>query len=109
MAIDISSETLLSMGQAARKFPPYRQNRPVNPSTIWRWICDGVKLRDGTVVRLEGVRCGDRWLTSQEAIARFIDAQTPNLDGERIATPVTGACRNKVAQKAGEQLQRLGF
>jgi hypothetical protein len=53
----ITSEVLsgsgLSLSQAARRFPPYRGSRPVVPSTIFRWIADGVRVPGGPRVRLE--------------------------------------------------------
>jgi hypothetical protein len=74
----ILSETTLSLAQAAARLPSFRLGKPVNASTVWRWINDGVKLPDGTTVRLEAVRLAGRWLTSAEALARFADAQTPH-------------------------------
>jgi hypothetical protein len=108
MDIDFHSETILTLGQAAGLFPPYREGRPVNPSTIFRWIVKGVKRWDGTVVYLGGVRCGDRWLTSREAVARFIEMQTPDVAGKRPLPPTTNG-RKRAAIKAGERLTKLGI
>jgi hypothetical protein len=69
-------ETLVTLSQSARRVPGYRRDAPTNPSTIWRWITSGVALPDGTRIRMEAVRCGNRWLTSAEALARFVEAQT---------------------------------
>src|SRR5262249_46280993 len=99
---------LLSLAQAARRFPPYRLGRPVSPSTIWRWINDGVELPDGSIVRLDGVRVAGRWLTSAEAIVRFIEAQMPDLDKPRSPLP-TPTKRKKAAEKAGKRLEKLGI
>src|SRR5262245_46496679 len=77
LPVDIRREELLSLPQAARRFPPFRQDRPVNPSTVWRWISAGVKLPGGRRIRLGAIRLSGRWLTSVEAIERFITAQTP--------------------------------
>jgi hypothetical protein len=111
LPVDIRTEQLLSLPQAARRFPPYRQDRPVNPSTVWRWISAGVKLPDGRRVKLGAVRLSGRWLTSVEAIERFIAAQTPDLDaGVPASTPPprTSGQRRRVAEKAGEELERMG-
>jgi hypothetical protein len=107
--IDINAERVISLGQGARKFPSYREGRPVHPTTLYRWITDGVKLRDGSVVRLEGVRCGDRWLTSEEAIVRFIERQTPDLSTPRQAHGPSTASRERAAQRAGKQLEQIGI
>src|SRR4051794_22312667 len=92
-ASDVTREILegsgLSMSQAARRFPSYRQDRPVNASTIWRWIVDGVRLPDGSRVRLEAVRVSGRWLTSVQALARFVNRQTPTFDAEAVSTART--------------------
>jgi hypothetical protein len=51
-------------------------------------VVEGVRLPSGRVVRLEAVRVGQRWLTTAEAVQRFIEDQTPRLDGtESAATP----------------------
>lgn len=76
MGINLNSEQLLSFGQAARRLPPFRADRPVSPVTLWRWATRGVRRDDGTRVLLEAVRLGERWITSAEALQRFAVALT---------------------------------
>jgi len=95
----------LSLPQAAKRFPPYRQNRPVAPSTIFRWIRDGVVLPSGERLHLEAVRHSGRWLTSEQALARFISAQTPQLDVDPVPAPRSASARCKEAQRAGRELE----
>jgi hypothetical protein len=106
---EVISGSGLSLSQAARRFPPYRESRPVAPSTIFRWIVSGVIVRDGRRVRLEAVRLGGRWLTSVQAIERFVAAQTPALDSDpapapRMPTPVQ---RVTSAERAGQLLKTV--
>jgi len=110
LPVDIRSEQLLSLPQAARRFPPGRRDRPVSPSTIWRWIATGVKLPDGRRVKLGGVRLSGRWLTSIEAIERFIIAQTP-APADDTASPAarTAGQRQRAAARAGAELGRMGI
>src|SRR5262249_41088211 len=110
LPVNIRSEQLLSLPQAARRFPPYRQDRPVSSSTVWRWISAGVKLPDGRRVRLDAVRLSGRWLTSVEAIERFVAAQTPRLD-EAAGTPAPRNPRQRcrASEAAAEQLEKLGI
>jgi hypothetical protein len=75
--IELRNETMISLEAAARMLPPGRRGRPVNASTIFRWIVDGTKTPAGAVVRLDGIRIGGRWLTSVEALERFAAQQTP--------------------------------
>ena len=98
-----------SLSQAARRFPPYRQNKPVSLSTVYRWITRGVRLRDGTILRLEGARLGGRWLTSGPAIERFISRQTPNFDTSPAPPPRTEAQRERAATRAAKALDDIGI
>jgi hypothetical protein len=111
LPVDIRSEQILSLPQAARRFPPFRQGRPVNPSTIWRWISNGVKLPDGRRVKLGAVRLSGRWLTSVEAIERFIAAQTPAPAGDTAPTPTprTMRQRQRATERAGKELESMGI
>jgi hypothetical protein len=99
----------LSLSQAARRIPPFRENKPVAPSTVFRWIMAGVRLPDGTRLRLEGVRLGGRWLTSGPAIERFIDRQTPQFAGAPTPASRTAAQRERAAERAARELARLGI
>jgi hypothetical protein len=86
------SETLLTLSQAARRLPPFRAGRPVDPSTLSRWILAGAKAPDGTMVRLEAIKTPSGWRTSEEALARFFGALTPDVA--------------KVTNRAGQRSQR---
>ena len=65
--IDTQKEQLLTLSEAAHSVPVIDGKRP-HPSTIFRWIRDGV--RGG--VRLEHVRVGGRICTTREALERFM-------------------------------------
>jgi hypothetical protein len=109
----VSAEILaghgLSLSQAARRFPPGRDNRPVAPSTVGRWAHVGVCRQDGARVRLEVVKLGGRWLTSGPAIERFIAHQTPSLDPPHDPTPRTPQEREDAAERARRDLEDLGL
>ena len=65
--IDIATERLLSLSEAAKIFPPAREGKPTHPATIWRKIVSG---------ELEGLHLGTRLVTSLEAIQRWAERQT---------------------------------
>src|SRR4051794_41100940 len=103
---DMLSEKLLSLAQAARRLPPLRADRPVSPATIWRWVAAGVRLSDGSTLRLEAVRIGGRWVTSVEAMARFAERQTAALRGEaQSSTPRTAAQQRRASERASKALE----
>jgi hypothetical protein len=100
---------MLTMAQAARRFPPARLGRPVSPATVWRWCRKGVRVPGGGTVYLECVRLSGRWLTSVEAISRFVARQTPAMESNPAAAPRTPDQRQRASQRAGAKLRRLGI
>ncbi|MFL5341873.1 MAG: DUF1580 domain-containing protein [Gemmataceae bacterium] len=104
-------ESLLSLSRAAGRIPPYRGRR-TNPSTIFRWLTDGVKLSGGQTLKLEAIRLVGRWLTSAEALDRFLAAQNAacNPNGKAEAAPVrTPNQRRKASESASRELDRIGI
>ncbi len=104
--IDISTEHLLSLNEAAKLRPLGRGNRPCNISTVFRWVKNGVKG-----VKLEALRLGGALYTSREAIQRFAERLTAGI----VASPPGG---NADPQKKSEgmspeliekELDRLGI
>lgn len=66
----VLSESILSVAQARVELHKVTGKRP-DRATIHRWILRGV-----AGVKLDGVRVGRDWVTSVEAIHRFIVATT---------------------------------
>jgi hypothetical protein len=75
---------------------------------LFRWIRRGVKRADGTVVKLEAVRLGSRWITSREALSRFVASLT-NPDSPSIDPPRTPGQRRRASERAAERLAELGI
>lgn len=80
IADQLRNEQLISLAAAARMVPPSRRGRPTSPSTLLRWVQDGVACSDGQRVYLDAFRLGGRWVTSIEALARFAGRQTPGRE-----------------------------
>jgi hypothetical protein len=113
MAIDALTETLRSFAEAARRLPALRGGKPVNPSTLWRWTTRGIRARDGVLVRLETIKLGGTWCTSDEALVRFFRALTDGAsqsEGRRIActTPPTAPDATEVAPGSTPELDEIG-
>lgn len=66
--MDIESNELLSLAQAAKACPAVDGKRP-HASTIWRWMRKGIGG-----VRLEHVRIGRRVVTTRPALDDFFRA-----------------------------------
>lgn len=107
-------ESWISLSQAAKLFPPARRGRPVSASCVWRWFKEGVRTADGRRVHLEALRVVNRYVTSADAVRRFILAQQP---GSTVGTaessvepaPRTPGQRARASAKAGDKLAALGL
>ncbi len=97
MAIE-HREELKSLDYARNRWILRNDNgKPVNESTVARWVRQGIQVADGKSIRLEVHFRGSRPMTSREAVSRFIDA-------------VTNARLNKVAAiKANSRLTLSEF
>ena len=73
--IEIAKESLISLHEIPQRLPPRRSGRPVHMSTVYRWIQRGVRG-----VRLEAVRIGGILSTSREALQRFAEQLSGELD-----------------------------
>ena len=71
--IDVATEKLMTLDQAAEKLL-------LPKATLVKWIKYGTKG-----VKLEAIKFGTHWRTSEEALQRFGDRQTPTQ--EKIASP----------------------
>jgi hypothetical protein len=106
--LDIQGETLLSLAAAAKRLPPGRRGRPVHISAVLRWITCGVR-KAGERVRLEGARIGGRWVTSVQALQRFAERLTPNLDGNPPPLPRPSTARQRASERAARELAAIGI
>jgi hypothetical protein len=107
--IDLASETPLSLAAATRLIPPGRNGRKTHISTLLRWIFAGVRGPNGTRVHLEAARLGARWITSQEAIQRFMESLTPQTETPPTPTPPTAIRRRRASEQATSELEKLGI
>lgn len=103
MPIDIHSETMITLGEACRAFPP----NGVSDATMARWIQRGIRVKAlNAFVRLETIAIGGRRLTSREAISRFIASQNPETTP---ALKITAGQRRRQSEAARQELEKLGI
>jgi hypothetical protein len=65
--LDLASEKIIFLTDAAKLLPRHRRGRPVSASTLWRWA-----MRGAHGVRLETARLPSGLVTSVEALQRFV-------------------------------------
>lgn len=103
MSIDHETETIITLGEACRAFPP----KGVSAATLARWIQRGIKVRTlNSFVKLETLVIGGRRFTSREAIARFIAAQNV---AEPLSPSITQAQRRRQTEAAQASLEMIGI
>lgn len=107
-------ERVVSLAQVGRRFPKSRRGKSAHltPSAVWRWVVHGISAGNGQRIRLEAVFVAGRWLTSLEAIDRFVAAQQPATTSPDPGSPVpplqSPAARRRAAEQAGLDLERKG-
>jgi hypothetical protein len=105
--IDIHSEPLLPLSEAASLVPAACRGKKTHLSTVLRWILDGVRGPDGTRVRLEGVRLGRRWMTTRTSLQRFAERLTPQIGAATTPPPLSHPATEGGGSRA--ELDRLGL
>lgn len=105
-----ASEQLLSLSQAAKRFPG-RGRKNVSATSIRRWIGRGVPGPNGQRIRLRAVRLASQLLTSDLWIQEFLD-QLATSEIAPTSTPVSPPPNSKrwlrEAERAGRRLQEMG-
>lgn len=105
---EISQGQGLYLSEACGLLPRYRRGAKVTIGCLVRWITSGVKGHDGITVKLEAARLANRWITTRSAIARFLAAQSPNIENRPIK-PSSPAKRQRAADRAARDLEKLGI
>ena len=77
MAIDVLHETTLPLTEVPNHVPPMQGGKRISQSAVSRWVTHGIRTPAG-VIRLEARRLGRRWVTSHEALGRFLQGLCPS-------------------------------
>lgn len=103
--IDILSENLVSLADAAKLLPRRRGGKRVHQSCIYRWCLNGLK---GVV--LESIQIGGTRCTSKEALTRFFNRLSDTTPARVLSEPsVSRSNREKVIAAANAVLDRAGI
>lgn len=106
MSDQLAGELLINLSVAAARYPGHRGDTRLSPATLTRWILRGARSVDGRTVHLAALRCGHRWLTSHEAMSRFMEALRAEVQEQTPAR--TPAQRDRAAERASRELERMG-
>ena len=98
--IDISTEKLISLTEAAKRLPQRRRGSRPHVATLYRWSQNGVKG-----VRLETLQVGGTLCTSIEALQRFFD----KLSEPREPAPNKRPDRQHAIEEAERDCDQAGI
>jgi hypothetical protein len=102
--IDVLTEQVLSLGDAAKTLPARRGGKRPHVSCLYRWTVNGCR---GVI--LESVAIGGTRCTSREALARFFD-QLSFADGlSPLAQQRTEKQRQRAVDAAARDLEERGW
>lgn len=102
--IDVSSEHVISLSEAARSLPARRAGKRPHVSCLYRWTKAGCR---GVV--LEWAQIGATRCTSREALERFFAALTAAAQSDAPAPPPPNKSRRRAIQAAERRLARGGI
>jgi Protein of unknown function (DUF1580) len=101
--INIMDEQVYPLSQAVEFVPSGRRGGKRNVSTLYRWTTSGCRG-----VKLEFIMIGATRCTSREALQRFAERSTKGAGADEARVPRTTSARKRAAERAGEELTRMG-
>ena len=96
--INTSLEPTFPLAKAARKHASSRGDGPLNPSTLHRWRFPGIGG-----IRLECIKIGGVWHTSEQALQRFFEKLTAAQEGPAVQQVVPAERPAKRERATGYQ------
>ncbi len=101
--IDLDRETIIRPADVARLIPSSKAGSKIDVSTVVGWI-----MRGSRGIKLERLRTPAGWVTSKEAVARFVERLTEAHGSNEHAGSMTPTARRKAAEKADRELEAMG-
>src|SRR5262245_15902021 len=105
--IHLGEEELIPLKEVTELLPGRRKDRPMAPSTAWRWAVHGVTPKGGgPPIKLEVLVVGGAMMTSRQAVSRFIQQTTAARLGRAVPpvaeTPTVAQRRRRLKQVEAE-------
>jgi hypothetical protein len=97
LAAEIAAGDSLRLIDLARRFN-------VCVSTCFRWVCKGLPTSDGSRVKLEALKRGKSWISSEAAVARFFGALPQSKATQTTPSIRTPSQRERDSARARQTL-----
>lgn len=79
----------------------------VHKSTAIRWAQKGIRMADGSYVRLRATRRGSFWMTTEAAVQAF--AESVLVPSQPTPAPRTVSARRRASEEAEAELTAMGL
>jgi hypothetical protein len=109
--IDLATQVVFPLAELPNHAPRRRGGKRLNVATAFRWAKDGVRAKDGTLVRLPIIQVAGTKCTSIEAFQWFCDRLSAGGDStppEPAATQGGSLARCRELEKVDRELDRMG-
>jgi hypothetical protein len=107
--VSLLQEDLIGLAALAVQIRSHRRKGHVTAQAVWRWATAGVRLADGTILKLETVRLAGRFLTSYPAFLRFVGAQSAPVESTPLPASRTPQRRQRDSEIAGAAMESVGI
>jgi hypothetical protein len=89
------------VSEAARRITSTHTGKSTHPGTLTRWIKRGVRLSDGSVLKLAARRYPGGWTITDEAVDEFISRLTVDRTGTPVRTKTPNLRTEQLLDAAG--------
>ena len=98
--IDLATENVLSLTDAAKRLPQRRAGKRPHVATLYRWASRGIRN-----AQLETIQIGGTMCTSMEALQRFFDRLSTQITMTSNSHSGSESSRKKALDATSEQLR----
>jgi hypothetical protein len=110
---DEKAEKDMRLGKAAATIPSTKGDSTVHPTTVLKWIRRGVKLPDGTILKLDAVKRPGGWTVRESDIREFLKQYADAAAGAPVPARgpvvVASARRRRELDLVDERLEAHGL
>jgi len=99
------TERQVYLAELCKSYPGSRGASHLCPSTVTRWIVNGVRGVDGQRRKLRAVRLGSRWAVRPSDLEAFVASLGAMPDDE--AQPITASQRKAMDEADSAKLKQL--
>jgi hypothetical protein len=99
----------MRVGQVARQVPSTKGEGTIHTTTVLKWIRRGVRLPDGTILRLRARKRPGGWMVNQSDLDEFLERYATAAAEERDLEVSVSARRQRELDRVDRRLKAHGL